>query len=77
MTPNAGDKLKKSSRRRSIFHRRSKPLRVRGVRGRHRSQRDVESLLSQYDSAGELLDEPVYGNTEMSALESFVEEKIR
>ncbi|HXC70142.1 MAG TPA: protein kinase, partial [Pyrinomonadaceae bacterium] len=38
-------------------------------------QRDVESLLSQYDSAGELLEEPVYGNTEMSALESFVEEK--
>ncbi len=38
-------------------------------------RRDVESLLSQYDSAGELLDEPVYGNTEMSMLESFVEEK--
>ncbi|MEN3328298.1 MAG: eukaryotic-like serine/threonine-protein kinase [Acidobacteriota bacterium] len=38
-------------------------------------KRDVESLLSQYDSAGELLEEPVYGNTEMSVLESFVEEK--
>ena len=38
-------------------------------------RRDVESLLSQYDSAGELLEEPVYGNTEMSVLESFVEEK--
>jgi eukaryotic-like serine/threonine-protein kinase len=38
-------------------------------------RRDVESLLSQYDSAGELLDEPVYGNTELSMLESFVEEK--
>jgi len=38
-------------------------------------KRDVESLLSQYDSAGELLDEPVYGNTEMSVFESFVEEK--
>src|SRR4029079_13214238 len=38
-------------------------------------RRDVESLLSQYDSAGELLDAPVYGNTEMSALESFVEDK--
>jgi serine/threonine protein kinase len=38
-------------------------------------KRDVESLLSQYDSAGELLDEPVYGDTEMSALESFVEDK--
>ncbi|HSL53259.1 MAG TPA: serine/threonine-protein kinase, partial [Pyrinomonadaceae bacterium] len=38
-------------------------------------KRDVESLLSQYDSAGELLEEPVYGNTEMSALESFVEDK--
>jgi eukaryotic-like serine/threonine-protein kinase len=38
-------------------------------------RRDVESLLSQYDNAGELLDEPVYGNTEMSVLESFVEDK--
>src|ERR1041385_1906001 len=38
-------------------------------------RRDVESLLSQYDSAGELLDEPAYGNTELSVLESFVEEK--
>jgi serine/threonine protein kinase/tetratricopeptide (TPR) repeat protein len=38
-------------------------------------RRDVESLLSQYDSAGELLDEPVYGNTELGVLESFVEEK--
>ncbi|HEX7330054.1 MAG TPA: protein kinase [Pyrinomonadaceae bacterium] len=38
-------------------------------------RRDVESLLSQYDSAGELLDEPIYGNTELSALESFVEDK--
>ncbi len=38
-------------------------------------RRDVESLLSQYDSAGELLDEPVYGNTELSVLESFVEDK--
>src|SRR4026208_1344155 len=38
-------------------------------------KRDVESLLTQYDSAGELLDEPVYGNTEMGMLESFVEDK--
>src|SRR5215510_5028395 len=38
-------------------------------------KRDVESLLSQYDSAGELLDEPIYGNTELSALESFIDEK--
>ena len=38
-------------------------------------RRDVESLLSQYDSAGELLEQPVYGNTEMSVLESFVEDK--
>ncbi len=37
-------------------------------------KRDVESLLSQYDSAGELLDQPVYGNTEMNMLGSFVEE---
>src|SRR6201991_3012493 len=38
-------------------------------------RRDVESLLSQHDSAGELLDQPFYGNTEMSVLESFVEEE--
>jgi TolB-like protein/Tfp pilus assembly protein PilF/tRNA A-37 threonylcarbamoyl transferase component Bud32 len=38
-------------------------------------KRDVESLLSQYDSAGELLEQSVYGNTELSALQSFVEEK--
>src|ERR1041385_6810400 len=38
-------------------------------------KRDVESLLLQYDSAGELLDAPVYGNTELSALESFIDEK--
>src|ERR1041384_2096553 len=38
-------------------------------------KRDVESLLSQYDSAGELLDQPVYGNTEMSVFESFIEDK--
>src|SRR5215813_3542849 len=37
-------------------------------------KRDVESLLSQYDSAGELLDEPVYGNTELSMFESFIED---
>jgi eukaryotic-like serine/threonine-protein kinase len=38
-------------------------------------KRDVEVLLSQYDSAGELLEESVYGNTELNALQSFVEEK--
>ena len=38
-------------------------------------KRDVEVLLSQYDSAGELLEEPIYGNTEMNMLESFVEEQ--
>src|SRR5690348_11512529 len=38
-------------------------------------KRDVESLLLQYDSAGELLDEPVYGNTELNALQSFIDEK--
>src|SRR6185436_7027790 len=38
-------------------------------------KRDVESLLLQYDSAGELLDAPVYGNTELSALESFIDDK--
>ena len=35
-------------------------------------KRDVEVLLSQYDSAGELLEEPIYGNTELNMLESFV-----
>src|SRR5262245_44864105 len=38
-------------------------------------RRDVESLLSQHDSAGELLDQPFYGDTEFSVLESFVEEE--
>jgi TolB-like protein/Tfp pilus assembly protein PilF/tRNA A-37 threonylcarbamoyl transferase component Bud32 len=38
-------------------------------------KRDVESLLSQYDSAGDLMEEPVYGKTELGVLESFVEEK--
>ena len=38
-------------------------------------KRDVESLLSQYDSAGELLDKPLYGSTEMGMFESFVEDK--
>jgi len=38
-------------------------------------KRDVESLLSQDDSAGELLDQPFYGDTEFSVLESFVEEE--
>ena len=38
-------------------------------------KRDVESLLSQYDSAGALLDEPVYGNAELNVFESFIEEK--
>jgi hypothetical protein len=35
-------------------------------------KRDVEVLLSQYDSAAELLEEPIYGNTELSVLESFI-----
>ena len=35
-------------------------------------KRDVEVLLSQYDSAGELLEEPIYGNTELNMLESCV-----
>ncbi|HKG97523.1 MAG TPA: hypothetical protein VKA97_06905, partial [Pyrinomonadaceae bacterium] len=38
-------------------------------------KRDVEVLLSQYDSAGELLEEPIYGNTELNMLDSFVEEQ--
>src|SRR5689334_16442334 len=38
-------------------------------------KRDVESLLSQHDSAGELLDQPFYGDTEFSVLESFIEEE--
>src|ERR1041385_6884647 len=37
-------------------------------------KRDVEVLLSQYDSAGQLLDEPLYGKTELSVFESFVED---
>jgi TolB-like protein/Tfp pilus assembly protein PilF/tRNA A-37 threonylcarbamoyl transferase component Bud32 len=38
-------------------------------------KRDVEVLLLQYDSAGELLEEPIYGNTELNMLESLVEEQ--
>jgi serine/threonine protein kinase len=37
-------------------------------------KRDVESLLTQYDSAGALLEEPIY-NAELSVLGSFVEER--
>jgi len=36
-------------------------------------RRRVEKLLSQHDSAGDLLEEPLYGETERSALESFVD----
>src|SRR6266496_5196157 len=36
-------------------------------------RRRVEKLLSQHDSAGDLLEEPLYGETERNALESFVE----
>jgi TolB-like protein/Tfp pilus assembly protein PilF/tRNA A-37 threonylcarbamoyl transferase component Bud32 len=38
-------------------------------------RRDVESLLSQHDSAGELLDQPFYGNTELNVFDSFMEEE--
>ena len=38
-------------------------------------RQDVESLLSQHDSAGELLDQPFYGNTELSVLDSFINEE--
>ncbi len=37
-------------------------------------KRDVETLLSQHESAGELLEEPLYGDTELSALEALVYE---
>ena len=68
--------MKKSSRRRSICRRKiERATCQRCARTTLHLRRDVESLLSQYDSAGELLEEPVYGNTELSVLESFVEEK--
>src|SRR6476661_7234873 len=35
----------------------------------------VEALLSQHDSGGGLLEQPLYGTTEMNALESFIEEE--
>jgi TolB-like protein/Tfp pilus assembly protein PilF len=38
-------------------------------------KRNVEVLLSQHDSAGDLLDHSFYGETDQSVLESFVEEK--
>ena len=34
----------------------------------------VEALLSQHDSAGGMLEQPLYGTTELNALESFIEE---
>ncbi|HKO95543.1 MAG TPA: protein kinase [Pyrinomonadaceae bacterium] len=37
-------------------------------------RRDVEKLLSQHESAGQLLEDPLYGDTELSALEAFVYE---
>src|SRR5262245_36863520 len=37
-------------------------------------RRDVQLLLRQHDSAGELLEQPLYANTELGMLESFVEE---
>lgn len=38
-------------------------------------RRDVESLLSQHDSAGELLEQPPYGNTQLGVLESLVDDE--
>lgn len=35
---------------------------------------NVEKLLSQHESAGDLLEEPLYGETEMNALERFVDD---
>ncbi len=35
-------------------------------------KQQVESLLSQHESAGQLLEEPLYGSTELSVLDSFV-----
>ena len=37
-------------------------------------KRDVENLLLQHESAGELLEDPLYGDTELSALEAFAYE---
>jgi eukaryotic-like serine/threonine-protein kinase len=37
-------------------------------------KRDVENLLVQHESAGALLEDPLYGDTELSALEAFVYE---
>jgi hypothetical protein len=34
-------------------------------------KRDVESLLLQHDSASGLLEQPLYGSTELSAIESW------
>ena len=36
-------------------------------------RKDVEGLLSQHESAGNLLEEPLYGSTELNALTSFEE----
>src|SRR4051812_32981933 len=39
-------------------------------------KREVEALLSQHESAGDLLDEPIYGQTGMNALESLATEEV-
>jgi serine/threonine protein kinase len=38
-------------------------------------RQEVETLLSQHESAGDLLDEPLYGETGMNALQSFAREE--
>lgn len=38
-------------------------------------KRDVENLLKQHESAGALLEDPLYGDTELNALEAFVYEE--
>jgi TolB-like protein/Flp pilus assembly protein TadD/tRNA A-37 threonylcarbamoyl transferase component Bud32 len=38
-------------------------------------RQDVQLLLRQHDSAGELLEQPLYANTELGVLESLVEER--
>ena len=38
-------------------------------------KRNVEVLLSQHDSAGDLLEHSLYGQTDGSVFESFIEEK--
>ncbi|HXD31987.1 MAG TPA: tetratricopeptide repeat protein [Pyrinomonadaceae bacterium] len=52
------------------------PYIVKACAGDLSLKQEVESLLSQHESAGDLLEEPIYGQTGMNALESLATEDV-